>query len=135
MLVPILLWHQVGTKTLSACSSTPATSWLPLAESHLTRRLFADMLAKIAMLPRPARDKVSTKRSISMTTPEAQGEVSPKSIRKTASSAVWSPPDAKPVSPRSAGNHAEQNWIKPCRGKPFDLSKSLELKGQKGNSR
>ena len=32
-----------------------------------------------------------------------------------------SPPDAKPVSPCSAGNHAEQNWIKPCRGKPFDL--------------
>jgi hypothetical protein len=29
-------------------------------------------------------------------------------------------PDAKPVCPRSAGNqNAEQNWIKPCRGKPF----------------
>jgi len=28
--------------------------WLLLAESHLTRRLFADMLAKIAMLPSPA---------------------------------------------------------------------------------
>jgi hypothetical protein len=29
-------------------------NWLLLAESHLTRRLFADMLAKIAMLPSPA---------------------------------------------------------------------------------
>jgi hypothetical protein len=28
--------------------------WLLLAESHLTRRLFAGMLAKIAMLPSPA---------------------------------------------------------------------------------
>jgi hypothetical protein len=28
--------------------------WLMLAESHLTRRLFASMLAKIAMLPSPA---------------------------------------------------------------------------------
>ena len=28
--------------------------WLLLAESHLTRRLFADMLVKIAMLPSPA---------------------------------------------------------------------------------
>jgi hypothetical protein len=31
-----------------------ATTWLLLAESHLTRRLFASMLAKIAMLPSPA---------------------------------------------------------------------------------
>jgi hypothetical protein len=30
-------------------------SWLLLAQSHLTRRLFAGMLAKIAMLPSPAR--------------------------------------------------------------------------------
>ncbi len=29
-------------------------SWLLLAESHLTRRLFAGMLAKIAMPPSPA---------------------------------------------------------------------------------
>jgi len=28
--------------------------WWLLAESHLTRRLFAGMLAKIAMLPSPA---------------------------------------------------------------------------------
>jgi hypothetical protein len=28
--------------------------WLLLAESHLTRRLFAGMLAKIAALPAPA---------------------------------------------------------------------------------
>jgi hypothetical protein len=28
--------------------------WLLLAESHLTRRLFADMLSRIAVLPSPA---------------------------------------------------------------------------------
>ena len=36
--------------------------WLLLAESHLTRRLFAGMLAKIAMLPSPG-DKVNAERS------------------------------------------------------------------------
>ena len=29
------------------------------------------------------------------------------------------------------GNHAEQNQMKPCRGKPFDLWKSLELEKSK----
>jgi hypothetical protein len=56
-----------------------------------------------------------------MTTPGMQGEVSPESMKKAASSAVGSAPHAKPVSPRSTGNYAEQNWIKPCRGKPFYL--------------
>jgi hypothetical protein len=32
----------------------PATTWLPLAESHLTRRLFDSMLRRIATLPSPA---------------------------------------------------------------------------------
>jgi hypothetical protein len=56
-----------------------------------------------------------------MTTPGMQGEVSSESMKKATSSAVGSAPHAKPVSPRSTGNHAEQNWIKPRRGKPFDL--------------
>jgi hypothetical protein len=37
--------------------------WLLLAESHLTRRLFAGMLAKIAALPMPAGDKARAARS------------------------------------------------------------------------
>ncbi|MGO8843689.1 MAG: hypothetical protein ACLQF1_21980 [Methyloceanibacter sp.] len=32
--------------------------WLVLAESHLTRRLFACMLRKIAVLPLPARSRL-----------------------------------------------------------------------------
>ena len=40
---------------------------------------------------------------------------------KTAFSAVRGPSDAKPASSRTTGNHAEQNRLKPCRGKPFDL--------------
>ncbi len=36
--------------------------WLPLTGSYLTGRLFAGMLAKIAMLP-PPREKVSAKRA------------------------------------------------------------------------
>ena len=70
-----------------------------------------------------------------MTTPETQGEVSPESTGKTASSAVGSPPDAKPASPRTTGNNAEQNRLKPCREKPFDLWKELKFESQKGNSR
>jgi hypothetical protein len=70
-----------------------------------------------------------------MTAPGTQGEVSPESMAKTAASAVGSPPDAKPASPRTPGNHAEQNRLKPCRGKPFDLWKEFKFESQKGNSR
>jgi hypothetical protein len=68
-----------------------------------------------------------------MTTPGTQGEVSPESMGKTASSAVGSPPDAKPASPCTTGNTADQNRLKPCKGKPFNLSNELELENQKGN--
>ena len=68
-----------------------------------------------------------------MTTPGMQGEVSPESMGKTASSAVGSPSDAKPAPPRTTGNTADQNRLKPCRGKPFDLWNELELESQKGN--
>src|ERR1700730_14990548 len=70
-----------------------------------------------------------------MTAPGAQGEVSPESMGKTASSADGSPPDAKPASPRTTGNHAEQNRLNPCRGKPFHPWKELKFESQKGNSR
>ena len=66
-----------------------------------------------------------------MTTPGTQGEVSPESMAKTASSAVGNPPDAKPTSPRTAGNNAKQNQLKPCPGKPFDLRKEFKFESQK----
>ena len=67
-----------------------------------------------------------------MTTPGMQGEVSPESMGKTASSAVEDPPDAKPATSATTGNTAEQNR-QPCTGKPFELSNELELESQKGN--
>lgn len=70
-----------------------------------------------------------------MRTPEMQGEVSPGSIGKTASSAVEGPPDAKPATSATTGNTADQNRLKPCRGKPFDLRIELKFESQKGNSR
>ncbi len=70
-----------------------------------------------------------------MMVPGTQGEVSPESMAKTASSAVGSPPDAKPTSPRTTWNNAKQNQLKPCRGRPFDLWKELKFESQKGNSR
>jgi hypothetical protein len=56
--------------------------WLLLAESHLTRRLFGNMLQKIAALPRQ-RDKARRRaEQFLMTTPGTQGEVSPESMGK-----------------------------------------------------
>ncbi len=68
-----------------------------------------------------------------MTTPGTQGEVSPESMKKAASSAVGSPLDAKPVSPRTTRNTADEDWLQPCPGIQFDLWKALELESQKGN--
>ena len=68
-----------------------------------------------------------------MTTPGTLGEVSPESVGKKGSSAVGSPPDAKPASPCTTGNTADQNRLKPCKGKQFDRSNELELENQKGN--
>ena len=56
-----------------------------------------------------------------MTTPGTQGEVSPESMGKTAFSAVAGSSDAKPAPPRTTGNTAEQDRLKPCTEKPFDL--------------
>ena len=36
-------------------------------------------------------------------------------------------------SPCTIGNTADQTRLKPCKGKPFDLSNELELENQKGN--
>src|SRR5271154_5472472 len=66
-----------------------------------------------------------------MTRPGTHRETSPESMGETASSAVDSPSDAKPASPRTPGNHAEQNRLKPCRGKPFDLCKELKFESLK----
>jgi hypothetical protein len=69
-----------------------------------------------------------------MTTPGMQGEVSPESMGKTAFSAAEGSLDAKPAPSRTTGNTAEQDRLKPCRRKPFDLWKELTFGSQKGNS-
>ena len=63
--------------------------------------------------------------------PGTQGEVSLKSMGKTASSAVGNPPDAKPGHPRTTGNTADQNRLTPCTGKPFELSNESSWKVKK----
>src|SRR6202030_1884595 len=68
---------------------------------------------------------------ISMTTPGTQRDASPESIGKTACRPVGSPPDAKPASHCTTGNTADQNRLKPCTGKPFELSNELDLESQK----
>jgi hypothetical protein len=68
-----------------------------------------------------------------MTTPGMQGEVSPESMGKTRlqpSKARWT--RNRPL-PQLRGNTAEQSRLKPCTGKPFELSNELELESQKGN--
>jgi hypothetical protein len=52
--LPLTSWQQRSVKTGGRLIKHAPYYWLLLAESHLTRRLFAGMLAKIAMLPSPA---------------------------------------------------------------------------------
>jgi hypothetical protein len=42
-------------------------------------------------------------------------------------------PNAKPATFETTGNTAEQNRLKPCTGKPYEVSNELELESQKGN--
>ena len=68
-----------------------------------------------------------------MTTPGMQGEVSPESIGKPRLQPSKARPTRSPPLPQLLGNTAEQSWLEPCPGKPFELSKELELESQKGN--
>jgi hypothetical protein len=70
-----------------------------------------------------------------MTTPVMQAEVSQESTGKSASSAVGSPRTRNWSLPCSAREPCEQNWIKPCQRKPFDLWKLSESEVKNGNSR
>jgi hypothetical protein len=69
-----------------------------------------------------------------MTKPGTQGEVSPESMGKTAASAVGSLPDAKPAPPRTTGNTADQNRLKPCIEKAVRSMERVRMESQKGNS-
>ena len=69
-----------------------------------------------------------------MTTPETQGEVSPESRGKTASSAGGGPPDSKAAPPRTTGNTADQNRLKPCIKKVVGSMERVGMESQKGNS-
>jgi hypothetical protein len=68
-----------------------------------------------------------------MTTPGMRGEVSPESMGKI----HHQPSEAHRRETRHFRNYlgtAEQSRLKPCTGKPFELSNELELESQKGNS-
>jgi hypothetical protein len=53
--------------------------------------------------------------------------------RKRSFRGVECSPEAKPVPSGAAGNTVDQDGVKPCKGKPFDVTNQLELEGQKGN--
>ncbi len=61
----------------------------------------------------------------------AEGNVSAESSEKMISTAVADPPDVKPAPPRTTGNTADQNRLKPCRGRPFGLQSELESESKK----
>jgi len=69
-----------------------------------------------------------------MTTPGMQGEVSPESMGKCIISRRRSA-RRETGHFRNYWNTAKQNRLKPCTGKPFELTNELELESQKGNSR
>ena len=76
---------------------------LLLAESHLTQAVSRHATKRSRSCLR-RRDKARRRaEQISVTAPGTRGEVSPESMGRTASSAVGSPPDAKPASPRTTG--------------------------------
>jgi hypothetical protein len=68
-----------------------------------------------------------------MTTPGMQGEVSPESMGKMHHQPSEARPARNPPLPQLLGNTAEQSRLKPCTGKPFELSNELEYESQKGN--
>ncbi len=68
-----------------------------------------------------------------MTTPGMQGEVSPESMGKMHHQPSEARPTRNPPLPQLLGNTAEQSRLKPCTGKPFELSNELGLESQKGN--
>jgi hypothetical protein len=54
---------------------------------------------------------------------------------ENASSAVGGPPDAKPATSTTTWERRGRSRLKPCPGKPFELSNGLEFESQKGNPR
>ena len=68
-----------------------------------------------------------------MTTPGMQGEVSPESMEKMHHQPSEARPTRNPPLPQLLGNTAEQSRLKPCTGKPFELSNELEFESQKRN--
>jgi hypothetical protein len=66
-----------------------------------------------------------------MMAPGTQGEVSPKSIGKTVSSAVGNPPDAKPATSATTKEHCGTKSAKALHRKPIELSIDSELKVKK----
>jgi hypothetical protein len=61
------------------------------------------------------------------------GEVSADAPGKRVFRGVACSPEAKPAPSGTAGNTVEQCRLKPCTGKPFELTDELELESQKGN--
>ena len=61
------------------------------------------------------------------------GEVSADAPGKRVFRGVACSPEAKPAPSGTAGNTVEQCRLKPCTGKPFEVTDELELESQKGN--
>ena len=62
------------------------------------------------------------------------GEVSADAPGKRVFRGVACSPEAKPAPSGTAGNTVAQCRLKPCTGKPFEVTDELELESQKGNS-
>ena len=70
-----------------------------------------------------------------MTTPGTQGEVSPESMGKTASSAVGSPPRRKTGLSPHYWEHCGTKSAKTLQRKAIRTMEKVEVESQKGNSR
>ena len=104
--------------------------WLLLAESHLTRRLFADRLRKIAALPSPAGQGERRAEQISMTTLGRREK-----CLRNHSPRVALPAGGETGPSRRRWKHSwTKTRLNPCRGRLSGIYIELELERQNGNS-
>jgi hypothetical protein len=107
--------------------------WLLLAESHLTRRLFAGMLRKIdgaAVAGGIARAQSGAKFDVG----GGRSERCVRNRSKKMHFRAWLAHQMRnPAHPGAAGNTVNQSRLKPCRRRPFGLSGELQSESQSGN--
>jgi hypothetical protein len=113
---------------VSYCALIHGYYWSLLAERHLTLRLFAGMLAEIAMLPSPAGWGERRVEQFSMTALVWREECLRMRPRKRSFRSVACSPEAEPVPSGAAGNTVGLDGVKPCQRKALRCNEPVGIK-------